>query len=131
MTDLGTDIATPDALDLDPMFRTVSGARGLAEALLRRLTTPRGTLLDDASYGYDLRSRLNDSLTPYELVQIGVAARAEIERDERVESATATATLTGGRLRVVAQVLTAAGPFRLVLAVGSVTSEVLAAEDLQ
>lgn len=42
MTDLGTDISTPDGLDLDPMMRTVSGVRALGQALARRLITPRG-----------------------------------------------------------------------------------------
>ena len=35
-TDLGTDIATPDASDLDPYFTPVSSWRGLGQALARR-----------------------------------------------------------------------------------------------
>lgn len=128
--DLGTDISTPDASDLDPMFRLVSGTRGLAEALARRLVTPRGTLLDDPAYGYDLRSRLNDNLTPGDLAQLAVDVRAELARDERVEDAAVTVTFANSTLRVAAVVATAAGPFRLVLAVSSVTAEVLAAEAL-
>ena len=127
-TDLGTDIATPDAADPDPYFAPVSGWRGLGQALARRLVTPRGSLLDDPSYGYDLRSRLNDSLTPADLAALGAVVKRELEADERVESAAPVVTLAGSALRVSARITTAAGPFRLVLAVGSVTAEILATE---
>ena len=126
--DFGTDIATPDASDLDPYFTEVSGWRGLGQALARRLTTPRGSLLDDLSYGYDLRSRLNDSLSTADLAALGAVVKRELEGDERVETASVAVTLTNGALRVAARITTAAGPFRLVLAVGAITTEILAVE---
>ena len=64
MATFGTDISTPDAADLDPYFGTVSGWRALAQAIGRRLITPRGSLIDDEAYGFDVRSRLNGALTP-------------------------------------------------------------------
>jgi len=126
--ELGTDIATPDAADLDPYFAPVSGWRGLGQALARRLVTPRGSLLDDPSYGYDLRSRLNDSLTPADLAALGAIVTRELEADERVETATPTVAFAAGALRVAARITTASGTFRLVLAVGDVTAEILATE---
>lgn len=128
MPDFGVDIATPDASDIDPYFTTVSGWRGLGQALARRLITPRGSLLDDDAYGYDLRSRLSDTFTAADLAQIGAIAKRELEGDERVDSATVTATFSAGTLRVSAAIQTASGSFRLVLAVSSVTTEILAAE---
>lgn len=130
MPDFGVDIATPDAADIDPYFTTVSGWRGLGQALARRLVTPRGSLIDDDAYGYDLRSRLSDTFTAAEIAQIGAIAKRELEGDERVDSATVTATFTAGTLRVSAAIQTASGSFRLVLAVSSVTTEILAAEPL-
>jgi len=126
--EFGVDIATPDATDIDPYFSTVSGWRGLGQALGRRLTTPRGSLLDDPSYGYDLRSRLNDSLTPGDLAALGAVVKRELEADERVETATPTVAFAAGALRVAARITTASGTFRLVLAVGDVTAEILATE---
>ena len=128
MPDFGVDIATPDAADIDQYFSTVTGWRGLGQALGRRLITPRGSLLDDDAYGYDLRSRLNDTFTAAELAQLGAVVRRELEADERVESATAAVTFAQGTLTVRAAVQTAEGPFRLVLAVSAVTTEILAAE---
>lgn len=128
MIDLGTDINTPDAADLDPYFSTVSGWRCLAQALGRRLVTPRGSLLDDPAYGYDLRSRLADVITTADLAQLGGIVKREFEADERVERADVTVTYTASALRVVSRITTATGTMRLVLAVSSVTTDILAAE---
>lgn len=128
--DLGTDIATPDAADLDPYFGTVSGVRAIAQALARRLVTPRGSLLDDDGYGYDLRSRLNDSLEPRDIAALAAIVKRELESDERVESAEVAVSLADGTLRVSARVVSSTGAFRLVLAVADVTSEILAVEPL-
>lgn len=128
MIDLGTDINTPDAADLDPYFSTVSGWRCLAQALGRRLVTPRGSLIDDPAYGYDLRSRLADVITTADLAQLGGIVKREFEADERVERADVTVTYTASALRVVSQITTATGTMRLVLAVSSVTTDILAAE---
>lgn len=128
MIDLGTDINTPDAADLDPYFSTVSGWRCLAQALGRRLVTPRGSLIDDPAYGYDLRSRLADVITTADLAQLGGIVKREFEADERVERADVTVTYTASALRVVSRITTATGTMRLVLAVSSVTTDILAAE---
>lgn len=128
MIDLGTDINTPDAADLDPYFSTVSGWRCLAQALGRRLVTPRGSLIDDPAYGYDLRSRLADVITTADLALLGGIVKREFEADERVERADVTVTYTASALRVVSQITTATGTMRLVLAVSSVTTDILAAE---
>lgn len=130
MTDLGTDISTPGGMDLDPMMRTVTGIRALGEALLRRLITPRGTLLDDPTFGYDIRSRLNDGLTAADLAQLRALVVAECERDERVETVSAAVAIVGSALRVTLTGRSSAGPFRLVLSVSAVTADVLAAEDI-
>ena len=128
MIDLGTDINTPDAADLDPYFSTVSGWRCLAQALGRRLVTPRGSLIDDPASGYDLRSRLADVITTADLALLGGIVKREFEADERVERADVTVTYTASALRVVSQITTATGTMRLVLAVSSVTTDILAAE---
>lgn len=128
MAVLGTDIATPDAADIDPYFAPVSGWRGLAQALGRRLVTPRGSLLEDAAYGFDLRSRLYSALTPTDLATLAGFVARELEGDERVESASVTVAYASGRITVRAIIETGDGTFRLVLAVSSVTTEILAAE---
>lgn len=128
MATFGIDISTPDAADLDPYFGTVSGWRALAQAIGRRLITPRGSLIDDAAYGFDVRSRLNGALTPSDLATMAAFVKREAEADERVERADVTVSFASGALTVKLILTTGDGPFRLVLAVSAVTTEILAAE---
>lgn len=124
MTDFGTDLSTPGLLDIDPYFTFVSGPEGLGEALGRRLVTPRGSLEGDSAYGYDVRVHLNDDDPSPSAIGLEVAA--ELAKDERVESASAVVFRElAGTLRIVADVLTAAGPFRLTLDVSAVSVAVL------
>lgn len=123
--DFGTDLSTPGLLDLDPYFTFVSGPEGLGEGLGRRLVTARGSLEGDSAYGYDVRVHLNDDDPSPSAIGLEVAA--ELAKDERVESASAVVTFDqlAGTLRIVADVLTAAGPFRLTLDVSAVSVAVL------
>lgn len=124
-TDFGTDIATPGLFDIDPYFTFSTGAEGLGEALGRRLVTPRGSLEGDAAYGYDVRVFLNDDDPNPDAIALGVAD--ELVKDERVQSASAVVTFDSlaGSLTIVADVLTAGGPFRLTLDVSAVSVAVL------
>lgn len=128
--DFGTDISTPvgdDGLpDLDPFFGLVDGYTALAQALLRRVITATGSVIDDPSYGHDVRVYLNDaSPSP---TAIAAAVRAQWLADERVEDARVVVTFAEGVLRIEGVILAGEGPFRLVLAIGAVTAEILTAE---
>ncbi len=84
----GTDLScvsdfAVDYSEVDPL-----SVRALIEALIRRLTTPRGTLIDDASYGYDTRALLNSGATPDTLRDESLAIAGECAKDDRVDRAT-------------------------------------------
>lgn len=118
---LGTDVHTPD-LDLDPVFTLVSEGQMLAEALARRIFSRRGTLIDDAGYGYDLRAALNaDDVDPARLAR---RLEAEARADERVQTARATVTLTETACAVDLAGTSAAGPFRLTATIDRLTGDV-------
>lgn len=123
--DYGTDISTPDGLDLDPLFTFVTGLEGLGQAFLRRLVTAHGSLDGDADYGHDVRQYLNDD-SP-DLPAISAAVTAELAKDERVESVVATVTAdVEGALRITATgYASTVGPFRLTLSVDAVSSALL------
>lgn len=123
--DFGTDINTPGLFDIDPYFTFSTGPEGLGEALGRRLVTPRGSLEGDSAYGYDVRVFLNDDDPNPGAIALGVAD--ELVKDERVQTAAAVVTFDAlaGTLRIVADVLTALGPFRLTLDVSAVSVAVL------
>lgn len=129
--DLGTDLSTPDGADLDPLGGTVSGARAVGQAIARRLVTPRGGLLDDPSYGYDLRQLVGEALRPGDLATVQAEVADQCRADERVDDAAVTVTQSGAAVRVeIILALEATGPLRLVLSVSAVTSEILALETL-
>jgi phage baseplate assembly protein W len=112
-----TDVAMPSVM--------VSGNTVVAQSILRRLTTPRGRLIDDANYGYDLTQFLNAALTTAQLSQIAKQAAAECAKDAQVLRASLTVMLTNGVLLVTGTVYTANGPFQLVLSVSAVTVALL------
>jgi hypothetical protein len=108
----------------------VSGFRIVAEAIIRRWLTPRGGLLEDPSYGYDLTDAIGEDVGPSDLARMSQAAAEEAQKDQRVKACYVTMGLinTGTSdpvLSVQARVETAQGPFSLVAAVSSVTVTLL------
>lgn len=115
----GTDVSTFD--DLDRFFRVMGGPRVIAEALLRRLSTPAGGLFYDPDYGYDVRQLLNAPLSTADLARARIAIVAECQKDQRVDSCEAEVALSGSSLRLTLSITTASGPFSLVADVSAVT----------
>ena len=103
----------------------------MGQAIARRLVTPRGGLLDDPSYGYDLRQLVGEALRPGDLATVQAEVADQCRADERVDDAAVTVTQSGAAVRVeIILALESTGPLRLVLAVSAVTSEILALETL-
>jgi len=128
MSDLGTDISTPDALDLDPQLALVSGFEQLGQALARSITTPTGALIDDDAWGIDVRDWLND-VAPSPATA-AARVRSQWLSDERVEDCDVVVTFEGETLSISGTVDTSEGPFALVLSVSAVTVESLRVEAL-
>ena len=140
---LGSDLSA--IYDLTPNMAEVSGRTCLVQNLCRRLTTPRGGLIYDLNYGYDLTGFINAGLTPEQVAAIQPTIVAEMLKDQRVLAAKATvqwvgldqvaAAATGtvanpnpvpvGALVVSIQITDGLGPFNLTLSVDSVTATVL------
>ncbi len=89
---LGSDFSGVDDLDFALTYLEGEQSEQLAfmQAIQRRLTSPRGALWYDPSYGLALRTLLADN------VSVGVAQgviAAEIRKDERVANAEVTITI--------------------------------------
>ncbi len=112
-----TDLVMPSTM--------ASGFQVVAEAILRRWQTPRGGLIDDPNYGFDLSDYIGDDLDTRGLARIGQAAAAEAQKDERVLNAAVTVSLIGDALTVAGLISTAKGPFRLVVSVDQVNTTLL------
>lgn len=120
LPDFGTTLSC--TFDLDAMGGVVSGIRALSEALIRRIITPRGRLLYDPNYGYDVQGEVNDDIAPNQIGQIGANMDQEFLKDERVYASTTTVTLSAaGELDTNTSIQSALGPFSLVLTINQVT----------
>ena len=126
--DFGSDVLTFPGLD--ETFTLVSDGRVVAEALARRLSTPRGLMPFHPDYGLDLRQYLNEAITADVLYQMKAALELECEQDERVQNADAVVTFDQAQqtMLVTINATTASGPFRLNLSVSQVSVDLLAEE---
>ena len=119
--DFGTDIACTTSIG--PRFGLASGFINLANALVRRLITPRGTLDYAPDYGYDVRDWLNHDNGQTSKFTLQAAIDSECQKDERVQIATSTVdTSVRDTLSITIQVITAAGPFKFVTTIDKVNA---------
>lgn len=112
----GTDIICD--YDLDPLCREEDPLSpiAVARAVFRRITTPRGGMIDDQEYGFDIQSLLHKAMTPQFEASIPGILRNEILKDERVESVSVEWKRLGPEeFDVSISGACASGPFRLVL----------------
>lgn len=129
----GSDISCdsdvdPDVVEVDP-FTTLA----LAQAIVRRLDTPRGSLPDDKNYGIDVRSYVNRGVTAAEIQQLAGQISNELRKDDRIDTLTVTVrpSSTGTTLRIelaVRPVDSRIGGFTLTL---SASSAAILIEEIQ
>jgi hypothetical protein len=130
MTELGKEVSCTKSLKTG---QYVTGPRLVAEAIYRRLTTPRGILRggeEEANYGLDLAALVGSVRSKSDIASLPAQIEAEIRKDDRVETVTVSIleTTTTAALRsftISFAVTTGAGPFTLVLGADAVTVELL------
>lgn len=110
------------AADLDRGMGTVDGPRAVAESIIRRLRTKRGTLLDFPAYGHDLRQYIGSS-APED--RIASAVEDQCYQEETVEQAIVSVSKTETVIRVSIRILTPEGPFEFTLSVDELTASVI------
>lgn len=110
----------------------MTGARLVAEAAYRRLTTPRGMLRggeEEAIYGIDLLDMIGAVASDAEAATLGGRVKAELLKDERIVDCDVVVTLTriGPAVEYVITITaeTDAGPFDLTLGVDDVSVDLL------
>lgn len=118
----GVDLSCTTDLHEDMREVDPNSYEGIAEAILRRWTCPRGQNADDPDYGRDVRQILNRGLTNAELRAEAGLLRAEAEKEETVEDCEVGLVLdVRDRSVTISAVVTPADPaletFRFVAAV--------------
>lgn len=104
-------------------FRELRGSDPLlvVQAILRRVTTPRGTLLDDSGYGEDVGRMLHLGMTPADRKAASDMLSAEVLEDDRVRSCTVDLTdiPQGLNVRVRGELADGKGPYSLTMVASS------------
>jgi hypothetical protein len=131
--DFGRDISCTTSLRTG---RMATGVRLVAEACYRRLTTPRGSLRggeEEQNYGLDLTELVGSITTKADIEALPGRIRAELLKDERLESVDVFVTDTtegvGKSYAIRVEGITGAGPFTLAVGVDEVTAELLGIGD--
>lgn len=114
-----------------PFFkRLTDDKRILTQAIILRLSTRRGVYWASPDYGLDLTEYVNEHLTEDKLVALSTDIKSEIEKDERIATATVNLTMTGGlgSVAIIAEIGIEAADgesFSLTLSVNDLTVELL------
>ena len=121
-TDFGTDIHC--VTDFKAHMPVVSGKLCLAQALARRLQTPRGVFPWWPDYGLDVRKYL---LSTIDTSEIEGEVQAECEKDERVDSVQVSAIRTESSVSLIVDVTPddETDPFEFVFIVTADKAELL------
>jgi phage baseplate assembly protein W len=123
---LGTDFSGD--FDLERGLNEVGGSNALAltQAIIRRLSTPLGSLNDFPEYGADLTQYIGTSNPSEAVIQFDV--EEQCYQEEEVESVNVTVVVKDTSISVDISGTTAEGPFGLTvsvdeLGVSSITPE--------
>lgn len=115
-------------LDADPSMRIATGIQLLAQSLVCRQMTPRGSVIDCPNDCINLLDYVAAGMTSTQMLQLYSVLQAEILKDQRVLSGS---TVTGsysfqtGVLTINESIQSSFGPFALVLPVSLVTGQLL------
>ena len=126
--DLATLINSDGVLDLTDTMQEVTGIDVLAQSIVRRHLTAKGSDISSPNDGIDVRTFIKNGLTQQELSLFAVVIQQELIRDQRVLPSTTVQATFNPQTRVMTlneTIQTASGPFSLTLAVSDVSVEVL------
>jgi len=120
---LGVDFSGLE--DIDANLTLVDGRLGFAQAIYRRLTTPRGRLFYDPEYGIDIRDFLKQS--GFSATQNARIIEAECLKDERTLNVAADVQFDelSEVLTIDIQLEDSAGPFELTIRADALTVELI------
>lgn len=104
-------------IDLTPDMQIATGRDVLAQSLIRRQTTPRGSVITSPNDCIDIRSYLSKGVTIAQLQALSSTIRSELLRDQRVNAVQVTITYDGatGKTTIQESIVSSYGPFLLTL----------------
>jgi hypothetical protein len=115
----GTDLATvmqPDgSIDLDPGMSEVTGRSLLIQRVMRRVTTPRGSVVDAPNDCIDIRNYVRAGVLASTPGNIQIQLQKEFLKDQGITSAAVGVTYVDaiGKLSITASLGSSYGPLQL------------------
>ena len=123
--DFGLDLAC--MTDLSPTMAETASMVTLAQALVRMVTTPRGSVVDAPNWGIDVTAYVDGPMDARGAQKVASLMDAQFRQDDRVlrSSTQATWNASTETLRTVSAIITSNGPIRLTLDISNVTVALL------
>jgi hypothetical protein len=129
----GSCLATlPNAngtLDLTPDMRKASGRDVLSQSLIRRQTTPRGSVLTSPNDCIDIRQLISAGMSQAQLQALASSIRVELLKDQRVNACQVSISVNTatGATTIMESIQSSLGPFTLTLALTGASIAVIVA----
>lgn len=122
-TDFGRCLSLTN--DFAPAGGMVSGNVAVGQAMVRRLLTPSQGLIDDPTYGLDVSAMIDSVQSDASINAIFRAMDQQFLKDQRVQTSRTTGAYANQTLTTTSRIVTAQGPFSLVLSISAVSVTVL------
>lgn len=125
--DLKTVVDANGNVDITPGGLESTGRAVLSERLVRRMTTPRGSVIDAPNECFDVRDWLSKEFNAQTMSQLRATVRQEMLNDVGVLDCTVQATFDNAakKLTVRVSIRSSDGPFILTVTIGQLTIEAL------
>jgi hypothetical protein len=126
-TDLATVIQSDGSIDLDPGMSEVTGRALLVQRLMRRVTTPRGSVVDAPNDCIDIRGYVRAGVLASTPGNIQIQLQKEFLKDQGVVTAQVGVNyvVTTGTLTISANLSSSYGPLSLTFALTAGNVQVL------
>lgn len=130
-TDFGRDLRTVvdvnGNVDITPGMLESTGRAVLAERLVRRQTTPLGSVQGSPNDCFDIRDWMSKEFDPKTISQLRGTIRQELLKDVGCLDVDVTMTydVAAKKLTIKEQITSSSGPFTLTLAVTALTLDIL------
>lgn len=125
--DLKTIVDAHGNVDLTPGMLESTGRAVLAERLVRRQTTPRGSVIDAANECFDIRDWLSKEFNDANMSKLRGTIKQELLNDPGVLTVEVQTTYNAAdrSFKVVESVVSSDGPFTLTLSVSQLSIDLL------
>jgi hypothetical protein len=128
--DLKTVVDANGNVDITPGMLESTGRAVLAERLVRRQTTPRGSVIDAPNECFDIREWLSKEFNDANMSKLRGTIKQELLNDVGVLTVDVVTTYDAAKrsFKVVESVVSSDGPFVLTLSVSQLSIDVLVSD---